>query len=143
MCLHRVALEIADSWRVLSPYVVSSEINSQSATQNKRGCICIKAALTFLEIALDNQLVLLSIPATDDQVVLAGHKPVELLKPVWLAHMLDGGLGAHLAQLMLSLLLCSLEGLLICINSLLLLHQVLLTLLIVSSCVCVRIEVQI
>lgn len=56
--------------------------------------------LTFLEVSLDDQLVLLGIPSTDDQVVLAAHKPVELLKPVRLSHVLDGCLDAHLAELL-------------------------------------------
>lgn len=98
---------------------------------------------TFLQIALDYQLILLSIPATDDQVVFAGHKPIELLKPVRLAHVLDGCLAAHLAELVLGLLLCSLQGLLICVDSLLLLDHVLLALLVVCSGVGICVEVQV
>lgn len=98
---------------------------------------------TFLEVALDNELVLLGVPAADDQVVLAGHKPVELLKPMGLAHMLDGRLGAHLTQLLLGLLLGSFERLLIGVHSLLLLHQVLLALLVVCTGIGICVEVQI
>ena len=58
--------------------------------------ICQQQGL--LEVALDNELVLLGISPTDDQIVLAGHKPIELLKPVWLAHVLNGGDSAHLSQ---------------------------------------------
>ena len=85
----------------------------------------------LLEVALDNQFILLSITPADDQVVLAGHKPVELLKPMGLAHMLDGRCRAYLAQLLLCLLLCCFQCLLVSINSLLLLDEVLLALLIV------------
>ncbi len=95
------------------------------------------------EVALDNQLILLRVSATDDQVVFAGHKPVELLKPQGLAHMLDGCLGAHLAQLLLRLLLSCLQRLLIGVHCLLLLHDVLLALLIVDACIGICIEVQI
>lgn len=99
--------------------------------------------LTFLEISLDYQLILLSIPATDDQVVFAAHKPVELLEPVRLANMLDGRLGAHLAELLLSLLLRGLEGFFIGVDSLLLFDHVLLALLIVGSGIGISVEVQV
>lgn len=95
------------------------------------------------QVPLHNQLVLLSIPAADDQVVLTGDEPVELLKPMGLAHMLDGLLTAHLAQLLLCLLLCCFEGLLVGIDCLLLLYHVLLALLIVGAGIGICIEVQI
>ena len=127
--------------------------SKRAAHKTKSGCStkhsCNQTRLqsagqTFLQIPLDYQLILLSISAADDQVVLAGHKPVEFLKPVRLAHMLDSCLGAHLAELVLGLLLCSLQGLLICVDSLLLLDQVLLALLIVCSGigVCIAVQVQ-
>ena len=95
------------------------------------------------QVSLHNQLILLSIPAADHQVVLTGDKPVELLKPMGLAHMLDGLLTAHLAQLLLRLLLCCFEGLLVGIDCLLLLYHVLLAFLIVGAGIGIRIEVQI
>ena len=96
-----------------------------------------------LEVALDNQLILLRVSAADDQVVFAGHKPVELLKPQGLAHVLDGCLGAHLTQLLLRLLLSCLQGLLIGVHCFLLLYNVLLALLIVDARIGICIEVQI
>lgn len=53
--------------------------------------------ISLVEVALDNELVLLRVTATDHEVVLARNKPVEALKPRGLAHDRSGrGLCAHL-----------------------------------------------
>ena len=45
--------------------------------------------ISFRHIALDNQLILLSIPATDNQVIFTADEPIEFFKPVNFSHMSD------------------------------------------------------
>lgn len=45
--------------------------------------------ISFRHVPLDNQLILLSIAATNNQVIFTADEPIELLKPVNFAHMSD------------------------------------------------------
>ena len=47
---------------------------------------------------LHQQLVLVAVAAADDQQVLGGDEPLELLEPVRLPQDLDHGAGGHLAR---------------------------------------------
>ena len=91
----------------VSPTAATRALPFDSTGQ--RSALETQAAHVSPHVAFHHQFILLGIPATDDQVVLAGHEPVELLKPVGLAQVLGCRRSAHLAQLCLSLLLCSLQ----------------------------------
>ena len=50
--------------------------------------VCVHVEVILAQVSLHQQLVLLGVPPGQHQVVLAGHKPVELLEPVRLAQLL-------------------------------------------------------
>lgn len=56
----------------------------------------VHVEVVLAQVALDEQLVLLRVAAADHQVVLARHKPVELLEPGRLAQLLHRRHRLHL-----------------------------------------------
>lgn len=64
--------------------------------------VCMHIQVVLPQVALHQQLILLRVAAAHDQVVLARHKPVELLKPGRLAQLLHRRHCFHLHNSMAS-----------------------------------------
>ena len=47
--------------------------------------------IPFSHVTLDNHLVLLSIPSTNNEVILTADEPIEFFKPMDFTHMRNGG----------------------------------------------------
>lgn len=58
--------------------------------------IGVHVEVILLQVALDQELILLGVPSADHQIVLTRHKPVELLEPVRLAQLLHRRHRLHL-----------------------------------------------